>query len=185
MALTRQNTGWTDLAATSGFTPHSDVNNAAHHAEDAFATVADTPSDLPATGNWRGRRIPVVSADANYEWNGTSWDLAPVFSLVFDEVVGSISGAPTGPTNIRVKMIDQVVTLASNGTANVTYGTTFPNGTIAVLAHNGDAAGAPNTTCEADSAHWTASGFQVYAFATSTGTARTGSFRVVGVAMGW
>jgi len=106
--------------------------------------------------------------------------------FAFSEAVGPASGsAPSAGGGIQLKTIDISVTLAANGTANITYGTAFPNGTLAVLVHNGDSAAAPNTTCEADSAHWTVSGFQVYAFTTTSGAARTGSFRVVGVAFGW
>jgi len=73
MALTSQTTGWQDLTALSTFTPHSQINDAVHHAEDAFAQVADTVADLPASNNWPGRTVWVTSAGLDYTWNGSGW----------------------------------------------------------------------------------------------------------------
>lgn len=74
MALTRQDTGYTDLTSASDFTKlHTFINDTVEHAEDAFATVADAVSDLPATGNWPGRLIWVIAAASLYVWDGTGW----------------------------------------------------------------------------------------------------------------
>jgi len=75
MALTRQSAPWTDItSASDGTQMHDYYNQAARHAEDVSAWTADAVADLPASGNWPGRSIYVISEKAAYVWNGAGWD---------------------------------------------------------------------------------------------------------------
>jgi len=54
---------------------HDYYNQAARHAEDVSAWTADTVADLPASGNWPGRSIFVISEKSPYFWSGTGWNV--------------------------------------------------------------------------------------------------------------
>lgn len=133
MALRRFDTGWTDLTTDSEFKASSNINNSAHHAEDIAALLADDLVDLPASGNWGGRRIWMN--DSAYFWNGTSWvaefqDSGWRQVIVLGPGFDQYSGGGYPPITIRREVVGGSATLKIRGVF------TTPGG-----AHAGDLMG--------------------------------------------
>lgn len=126
MALNRAATGWTDLAGTSAFTPHSDINDGVHHAEDIAATYADTAADLPQSGNWVGRRIFVIAESLFYAWAGTGngWNVdSPILAPIQQQSVEGLAATMNQTGVTKVTTLAQIaVDLDHDAIVQITLG---------------------------------------------------------------
>ncbi|AYG02362.1 hypothetical protein [Gryllotalpicola protaetiae] len=78
MALTQISAGWQDIPNSAPMLGNDQIGDAARYAEKIGTMVADAPGDLPASGNWPGRRIYVISWGRPATWTGNAWVLEPM-----------------------------------------------------------------------------------------------------------